>query len=71
MYPRNRPNPGGGIYLGNEQDGPGCVGMMTINMMTCQLNVMGPGSTQPSSTVSIREMLAEMLTLEDASDSED
>ena len=46
-------------------------GMMTIDMMTCQLNVMGLEPAQPSSTVTISKMLAEMPTLEDASESED
>ena len=46
-------------------------GTVTINMMTCQLNVMGLGPTQPSSTVTIREMLAEMPILEDTLESED
>ena len=46
-------------------------GMMPIDMMTCQLNVMGLRSTQPSSTVTISEMPTEMLTLKDTLELED
>ena len=46
-------------------------GMMTINMMTCQLNVLGLEPAPPSSTVIITEMLAEITALEDVSGSED
>ena len=46
-------------------------GMTTIDMITCQLDVMGLGLPQPSSTVTISEMPTETPTLEDASDSED
>ena len=38
----------------------------TIDMVTCQLNVMGLGSPKHSSTVTISEMPTEMPTLEDA-----
>ena len=58
----------GGIYCGNEQDGPGHVGMTTIDTMTCQLNVMGLGSAQPSPTISISKMPP---SLEGASELED
>ena len=44
---------------------------MTVDMMTCQLNMMGLGPTQPSTTITIREMLAELSALEDTSETED
>ena len=43
-------------------------GMMTIDMMTCQLDLMGLGSPQPSSTITIREIAAEVPTSEDTSE---
>ena len=46
-------------------------GMMTIYMMTCQLDVMELGLPLPSSTITISKMPTEMPTLEDASESED
>ena len=45
-------------------------GMTAINMMTCQLDVMGLEPIQLSSTITISEMLAEIPTLEDTSESE-
>ena len=45
--------------------------MMIIDMMTCQLNVMGLEPTQPSSTITISEMPAEMPALENALESKD
>ena len=45
-------------------------GTMTIDMMTCLLNVMGLAPTQPA-TITITEMPAETPTLEDMAESED
>ena len=45
--------------------------MMTIDMMTCQPNVMGLGPTTSSSTITIGEILVEVPTSEDKSESED
>ena len=39
-------------------------GTAAINMMTCQLNVMGLGPTPSSSTITIREILTEVPALE-------
>ena len=46
-------------------------GTMAINMMTCQLNVMGLGSSQPSFNVTISKMLTEMPASEAALELED
>ena len=46
-------------------------GMMTINMMTCQLHLMGLGSPQSSSTITIREIPAVVPTPEDTLESGD
>ena len=46
-------------------------GMMTISMMTCQLDLMGLGSPQPSSTITISKVPNETPTLEDASEAEE
>ena len=45
--------------------------MMTIYMMTCQLNVMELWSAQPSSTITISKMLTDMPASEDALELED
>ena len=44
---------------------------MTIDMMTCQLDMMGLGLPPPSSAITISKMLTETPALEDASESED
>ena len=46
-------------------------GMTTINIKTCQLNVMGLEPTPLSSTITITEVLAETPVLEDTLESED
>ena len=47
------------------------LGTKAIGMMTCQLNVVGLGSAQPSSTITTIQMPTETPTLEDALESED
>ena len=44
---------------------------MTIDMMTCQLDLIGLGLSQPLSIITIREIAAEASTPEDTLESED